>query len=68
MNKEELEFWNGMEKGVNLSLEVLSDELENADENSESVISRLIELIQEQKKKLTLYGLESYITYFLQPI
>ena len=47
-----MDFWYGMGKGVDLSLEVLSDELKNADQKAQLIISKLIELIRDQKKKI----------------
>lgn len=52
MNRSDMDFWYGMGKGVDLSLEVLSDELKNADQKAQLIISKLIELIRDQKKKI----------------
>lgn len=52
MNKEDYEFWNGIGKGVDLSTEILSDELKEADEIAEPILSRLLILMKCQKMKM----------------
>lgn len=52
MIQENSEFWNGMGKGVDLSLEVLSDELKIAEESVKPVISKLIGQLMMQKNKI----------------
>lgn len=52
MIQEKFEFWNGMGKGVDLSLEVLSDELKIAEESAKPVISKLIGQLMMQKNKI----------------
>lgn len=52
MKKDDYEFWNGIGKGVDLSLEVLTDELKNAEESAKPVISRLMRQLKVQNDKI----------------
>lgn len=52
MDKEYVEFWSGLGKGIDLSLEVLNEELNMADESVKPVILRLKGLLIMQRKRV----------------